>query len=770
MTRPLLVLCIGFMLGAYVMTYSRLELPLIGLVLISLWTAYIKYFHKTMNDWIRYLLLICSGCLIGVLWVMSNQSNLVNKMDIIHNHASDGMVGIVTPVIHDPVNGYYSVDLEKVDNLDLNASLMVVTDRYLLPGDRIGFKGQAYEFEPARNPGGFDAKRYYGSKKVLLKIETDEIILHGHESSLLSYFFKIREGHYKGLMSLLGDKDGNTIARMLLGKGDLEVNLKNDLKVAGVLHMMAISGMHIGIICGFVFLLLGSLIKSRSGASLLTLVIVGLYLVYTGMQPSTIRAFFMISMYLIKDLFNKRYDAFTSVFFSMTLMTLYNTGILLDVGFTLSYGAVISLFGLSPFLKKGILSRWLVLPPLAAVSIGMMPLTAFYYYHVSIYSLLANLLIMPLCALLIILGGLALLLSLFSTGLATFLYGSIFFILRYMDGVVSYIADMPSAYWLTGRPDISWFIAFGLALSLLIWHKNIKTFLLRLTIFLMIVVIPIGWKDPLEITMLDVGNGDAMVIERNDYVILVDGGGWSIKNAEIGNFSNTGAKVISPFLDHQGIGSLDLVIVTHGDYDHISGVLEILELIPVEALIIPKEANNLSSPLMQKLIKLAQEKQIVVYEAVFGDKFQMADLTINILNPMEGKTYENTNEGSLVFKLTVQDFSMIFTGDIGATTELRILDEINLGEVDALKVGHHGSKYSTSMPWLKDLRPKLSLISVSERNRYQHPSHEVLKRLEDQGVRTWLTKESGAITLIVKGNEIEVGEYRTKTYTDFRKK
>lgn len=252
------------------------------------------------------------------------------------------------------------------------------------------------------------------------------------------------------------------------------------------------------------------------------------------------------------------------------------------------------------------------------------------------------------------------------------------------------------------------------------------------------------------LTCLDVGQGDGSVIETPEGAHFLIDGGSSDK-------SGVGQYQILPFLKNQGISYLDGIFVSHTDGDHISGVKELLGfmgngLTSVRAgkLILPDwEEKNEAWKELEKLAEDAGMDVIAVHE---GEQFRSGSIRISVLSPAQGAKGADVNEEGMVLMVECGEFQGLFMGDVGETTEKRLIEEGKVGDVEFLKVGHHGSKNGSCEVFLETIMPEVGVISCGEGNRYGHPAEETLERLEKAGCRVWKTMECGGVRV-----EVEAG-------------
>lgn len=272
------------------------------------------------------------------------------------------------------------------------------------------------------------------------------------------------------------------------------------------------------------------------------------------------------------------------------------------------------------------------------------------------------------------------------------------------------------------------------------------------------------------VTFIDVGQGDAILIRLpyDKEVYLIDTGGtipikkehWQQKKHEF----SIGDDVLIPFLQKQGIRTIDKLIVTHGDVDHMGAAKEVVSALDVKEIIFGKKRKD--SVLEAELKYLAQKKDMRINKVKEGDGWKVDEVEFRVLSPEGSETSDN--DSSIVLWAKIGEFTWLFTGDLEEKGEERIVKQYPNLRADILKVGHHGSKTSSTAPFLRLIQPKKAIISVGEHNRYGHPHDQVLKRLEEMQVEVWRTDREGAILYTFQGKN---GTFQSKlTYDETQKR
>ena len=235
-----------------------------------------------------------------------------------------------------------------------------------------------------------------------------------------------------------------------------------------------------------------------------------------------------------------------------------------------------------------------------------------------------------------------------------------------------------------------------------------------------------------------------------------------VNGKDLSNKKNIARYQILPFLKNRGIGVIDAILISHTDNDHTSGVLELFDYmrthltsVKVKNLILPEWTQP--DDAYQQLVDKAQAAGVNVQKGRKGEQIVLGKASLRFLSPDRGTAGTDANEDGMVVELTYGGFEGLFTGDIGTETEKKLLPELE--DVDFLKVGHHGSRYSTCQEFLDVVRPELAVVSCSATNTYGHPSGETIERLEDSGAKIWYTMKEGAVTAETDGKEVWVDTF-----------
>lgn len=639
-------------------------------------------------------------------------------------------------------------------------------------GSIVMMKGKFYALSHATNPGAFDAADHYrvmGQQGRLMKAECLA------QSSDFSVF---REGLYqcRSYLSLLlhaccSEREADIMAALLLGeKGTLDEEIKSLYQKNGIIHILAISGLHLSLL-GMGIYKIGKCLRLPKMVNItLSIALLYCYGSMVGMGVSIVRALIMFGMKLSAELFKRTYDMLTAMMTAALLILVQQPLYLTHSGFLFSFGAICAI-GLLPMVSDCFPKRHKSVKAFLTglwVAVFTLPVHLCFYYVFPPYSIILNLLVIP-CMGAVLLSGIAAM----AGGAVSLLLGHIAAlpgtaILSFFEKCCDFCGKLPGQQWIAGCPA-RWQTAVFLGLIALAVFCAVKKQKLQFAAALALAVLLLTLRLPegLEITILDVGQGDCIYLsESGKRHYLIDGG--SSDQSDVDEYQ------MVPFLKYRGVSNLDAVFVTHPDSDHVNGIRGMLEDyeendIQIAVLILPDVAYESRNESYHALQSLAEEKGIQVRFVHEGQRIESGDLTFTCMHPEEGYVCGDANIYSTVLALTYGDFSALFTGDLEGEGESLVTERLAHMQTGAkrslperftlLKVAHHGSKNSTSEAFLERTDPRIALISAGRDNSYGHPHRETMERLAEQGCRVYQTPESGAVTIRVRGDKVYVEEY-----------
>lgn len=635
-------------------------------------------------------------------------------------------------------------------------------------GDEILAHVSLKQFEAARNPGNFDARQYYETMNIVCYGWCDSVtVLSRSENPVLKGIFYVKR-RLKAVYEQIGtDDDKGVYQSLILGdKSALDATVKELYRVNGIAHILAISGLHISILGMGLYRILRRIYIPFSISFLVSGFVMVSYAVMTGNSVSTTRALIMFLVCTFADVLGKTYDSISALALAAVILLISYPKMLWNTGFLLSFLAVVGVVAVKPAIadvfgnpKRKFLDGFFVS---FSVTVTTLPVLLCAYYETAVYAVFLNLFIIPLMTLLMISVVFAGIAGLFSLTAAAFFVGAGHYILCFYRLLCEWFQKLPGAVCVLGKPEPVLIVLYYLVLLGFVLvmcgrtEDRLPLAKFRVAVLGVVLVVCAGcmrihFQPAFFVRMLDVGQGDTIHICAGGGHILIDGGSSDIKNV--------GAYRILPYLKSQGVRRLRYMVLTHADYDHYAGLLEVLEdkSIAVDCLLLPDIETKSES--YRKVERAASRAGVPIQYVHAGMRFSCGRAAFTVLYPEEGMTYSDENDYSMVLGLSYKTFRAIFTGDIGAQKEERMVEAGVLYDVDLLKIAHHGSKYSTCGAFLKTVTPELAFISCGKGNSYGHPHDELLVRLAENRVHIWQTPLCGAVTATVEDGAIKVASY-----------
>ncbi len=724
----------------------------------------------------------------------------------------------------------FRLRVEQVAEHSVSGSIRLTVAGLYSPqeGDRIGFTAKLYPVRTHRNPGGFDVRRYLRFSGIdgTAFVRSEAIFLLERRPAV---FFRQLRSQRIALAESIDGTDGSDAAHQILKAVLIGIRSgisseTNDLFAAtGLSHLLAISGLHVGIVAAcafFLFYRLAAFFKplllrawGKKAAALLTLVPVFGYGLLAGMSPSTQRAVLMATIVLLGLLVERDHEPFNTLALAAWGILIVHPPALFSISFQLSFASVLAILAgttlLLPHLPKPLGWRERLLLPIfvsACATIGTLPLVMFYFQRVSIVGLAANAVVVPMMSLLVIpiglMGGAVHLLHLPG---ASLFFGVACHLLDVVLQLVRWLAAIPWASIVTIRPTVFELVWFGALLGLSFRTLRLRAFSRRSkhcadrgdfqkgafsfpsvetnppgakpqNLFLRwawVVVIVVGIADvgfwlnerflhtDLRVTVLDVGQGLSLLVEEpGGRVMLIDGGGLPDSTA-----FDTGRNIVAPALCARKILSIDRVVLTHPDSDHLNGLLYVLSHFSVGEL----WTNGRSSPdpAYERFRDIVHRKSIPLVEGdtvptvVNESGITMVRLHPDpaFLPPQPPRKSPDTNNFSLVLSLRMGEIGFLFPADIEKPAESWLVAHAagRLGST-VLVAPHHGSKTSNSQAFIDAVRPDIVVFSAGTNRYIPHP--DVLERYRLAGCRMVSTADCGAVMMRTDGRRLELQFYQ----------
>ena len=616
---------------------------------------------------------------------------------------------------------------------------LVLSPKGVVGAGRVTLRGDVVAASHKRNPGGFDYAAFLARRGVGAQVYVDEVT--SFEPAAPSFKGRLQRGVVAGL----SPTQAALQEAMTLGIRDNLRDLRDVFAAAGLAHVLALSGLHIGVLIAALGFLLRPLGVLRYP---LMIVFVVAFAALVGATPSVLRATTMaVAVLLSLWLGSGRLEPWPALSLAALLALLWNPSQLFDLSFQLSYLAVIGILVFAlPTLRLLHASRLPWWHPKAwllgslVVSLGaqapLLPLLAHTFGTVPLFGPAINIVALPLATVLVPLGFLAGVLGTVSLSLAAFLNHLTAPLASALIWAANESATWPSLEWGEIAPvGFAYYGVGALALALVslgrlrLW----RGLLVVAAAFTASMLTPAPYGDS-ELVYLDVGQGDSTLIRLPHRTeILVDGGGTPFSDFDVGE--NT----VVPALRALGVDELELVIASHADTDHIEGLASVLRDVPVGELVIGYPSAD--SAAFAALLEIATARGVPVTEVRRGEVLELGAARLDILNPPL-QPFEASNDNSVAFVLHALGTKALFLGDVPSTVE----NVLAVPDVDILMVAHHGSRFSTSDALLTAAKPEQAVLSYG-RNNYGHPNPDVLTRLQNHGVAVFETHRAGAVRL-----------------------
>ncbi|MGH2568302.1 MAG: DNA internalization-related competence protein ComEC/Rec2, partial [Bacteroidota bacterium] len=632
-------------------------------------------------------------------------------------------------------------------------------------GTAVRVVGVLEEYPRPRNPGDFDYGRYLELNDVhgVVAVRDSSQLVVMNLSGEAS-FHSVLSGVRNSLLSLVERMHNDRTSAFLRGilladRSKIAADVKQAFVDTGTIHVLAVSGLHVGIVAVVFYGFFGLLRLSRRAVVYATMLGLLGYMLLTGSPPSVVRATIMALVLLSGNLFERKIDVYQSLGVAAILLLLWDTNNLFNVGFQLSFSAVFSIVYLYPIFVK-ILHRIperfeevkLLNPVLKlfavslAAQLGTLPFTAFYFDRISVVALLANLVVVPIIGFNVMLGFATLAFAPLSLWVAKCYAVFNEWLVSFLLGFVKAAASVPVAYYDASHFEATFPALYYVGLLGLVNLDNKKVFKFAMIAGLLLLNFVVyskvvgEEKGSLCVTFVDVGQGDAILLEfPNGKNALIDAGPTSLSY-------DAGERIVAPLLKFKTIEKLDALIMSHPHSDHIGGVPFLLERFKVGRVIEP--ALKGESALYRRIHDVAQQRGVAVLQCSAGDTIHVDDQArLYVLHPyLPRDSSTNLNNVSLVVKLVYGSSELLLTGDAELEVERKLIGRYHpILSSDLLKVGHHGSNTSSSNEFVRTVQPSVAIISVGKENKFSHPSPDVIERFRQHGVNIHRTDKAGAV-------------------------
>lgn len=767
MKRPMLYWAVMLLLGEVISRILPEALSIIVCVLLCILIYGLKNAYFNDNRTLLYV-----GVIFYSLGFICNL-NYEKKLSLCEYQENDeiSFSGIVIDS-YKKYDGRYRVRTNFVDGVRLHTYVIIETQEDLMLGYRIEGKGEYEPFTNATNYGEFDRKSFELSRGNMLFLKKVHISASKRTILIIIDYLRRVNDHICELFDKWLPEDKASIAKaMVMGdKTDIDNDIRQLYQRSGIAHIIAISGLHIAMFGGTIYHLLRKLSGSFSFAAILGITFIITYGILTGLSGATVRAMIMLILAIIAEVIGRKYDGITAITTALILMLVWNPNSLYQVGFLLSFGAVLGISVILPvikevvperFFKKAVMGK-LINGLLLSISVQLatLPVILYYFYEAPVYGIILNIIVVPLMSILLLFLVMLVIGGYFSSilaGISTFIVS---LILDTYEMLCKLTDCLPFHIFHAGRPNVLLVLIYYQAVALLLFalhnrKRNVAVFSGIMMIALFAIVDHGG---EVMVNIFDVGQGDGIYIRTQaNENILIDGGSSTKKNV--------GEYIIKNGLKYYGCDQIDYMIITHSDSDHFSGAMELLNdgSVSVENLVLPRILSPDDEYI--SLEAAAGDKGCKIYYISCGDELSVDGVTFHCLNPGKILTTDK-NQNSIVLWMQYDRFDMLLTADIDNTIEEKVVkDQFFCAQlkrnnrIEVLKVAHHGSATSSSADFINKVGAPVSVISVGKKNRYGHPSMDVVDRLRASGSSIYMTKDDGAITIRTDGKSYRIDTF-----------
>lgn len=616
----------------------------------------------------------------------------------------------ITIYFDDIIGKYYIDNDDEIKNFKSN---------YLF-GDKVYIEGEISVPNNNTIPNNFNYKDYLYHKYIYYIVKIDKIKMISKNDNI---FLNIKNSIYKRIDTI---KYNDYLYAFILGKSYyIDSEVLNNYKINGITHLFALSGLHVSMFSSIILFILKKIKLNEKLSYLITSLFLIFFAFIASFTPSIVRSVLFFILSSINNVYYLYIKPKYLLYIVFSILIFINPFYIYDTGFILSFciSFFILLFNEKNKINNNLLSI-LVISILSTLS--SLPIIINMSYEVNILGFINNLFFIPYVTYIVF----PLLIIVVFISKLSFILNFLIIIMEYISKVSSNILNIKLIF-----PKMSLFliIIYYVLLILIVKKINLKKIFI---IYLSFLYFRCDFDKNNYVYFIDVGQGDsALIVTKNNKSILIDTGG------KVGsNYSLMKSNVI-PFFKSIGIRKLDYLFITHGDYDHAGYGIDLVNNFNVKN----RFTNNGKYNSLEKKLNVKS----------FNNSYIKID-NVEIYS-LNSKLYNNENSDSLVLLVIIDNYKLLFMGDASINTEKDIIDNYDIGDVFILKVGHHGSKTSSSEEFINSVNPKYSIISVGKNNKFGHPNKEVLDNLSSSKI--YRTDIDGSIMFKIKKNKLRIETY-----------
>jgi len=654
-----------------------------------------------------------------ILFIALLRTNLQCKS----KYSIDNNEFIGTIIEYDYKDTYISFTIKSKEKIKCNYYLKDNEIIKLNYGDKIYLKGTLNTPNKNSIPNTFNYQKYLNNNNIFYILNVDKIYKIKTNNN---FFYKIKNNIQKRIDNI--DNTGYLNTFILGNKNYIDDNIYDTYKLNGILHIFSISGMHISILASIILYIL-NIFKSSNKNIIIVIIFLSFYLVLTNYQASIVRSIVFYIILKIFKLLKIKIKTSDALLLSIAIILLIYPKFIYNIGFL--YSSIISytLVICSNYFNKGYIVNTFLISFISFII--SLPITVNINYSVNLFSIIINLIFVPIISFI-----------LYPLSILTFIFPIFYNFFKIFINIIEYFSINLSninIFNITIPKLNVVIITIYYSIIYLCLNKNIKYIFLLVILILVIKNINV-LDNNIYTYFIDVGQGDMTLIKYKNETTIIDTG--NVPNNINYNYMDN----VLLYIKSIGIININTLIITHGDMDHIGNAKYLVNNFKVEKVIFNcGEFNELE----QELIKVLDKKKIQYYSCI-----KELNLDGNKLYFLNNKDYDNENDNSSVIYTELNSHKFLFMGDAGVEVEEDLIEKYNLQDIDVLKVGHHGSKTSSSKEFINEINLKYSVISVGKYNRYGHPNKEVLDNLNKSKI--YRTDQDGSIMFKIKNNKLKI--------------
>lgn len=790
---PALNFFIPLVLGIFASNLFDVQL-IFGLILTVIFCVFSFFLKKNSN-----LLILISIFTLGVSLGISTKTSFPKNhiKNFVETNQKISLKGIVSNQVQTYSKGK-KLEVETFE-LILKEKPIKVTGKILIYlkgfektpsyGDSIQFFSKVHAPRNARNPGEFDFQKFLAQKGIYciayLNSQNQLKILGSSEGNFLwaKIIFPMREGIHNVFQKLHTKESAGFLSGIILGdKSEISPETREDFANSGIIHLLAVSGLHVGFIA-LIILTLGSVFRFPLGGRILFLFVSLLfYSLLTDLRPSVIRASLMLFIFFFGTYLQRRSNGINSVSAAGVLILIFSPSQAFDLGFQLSFAAVFGIFIFEPIIWQRVKMKFQILQNEEKViskaltffiRLGLVSVTAqlgtlipvlIYFGKIPVGGVFTNFFAIPLAGLIVGTGVFTLLISPIEFLANIYANANEFFITS-LFRIAEFFANLDFLVLHLKNPNKFELLLAGLLLFLVfcLFKLGTKKRFFALSTYILLfgsyLVLKQFQEPKLRVTFIDIGQGDASLIQ------FPNGENWLYDGGVAGFNFDSGEKIILPLLEFYRIDTLNTILVSHPDADHLGGIVKVLEDFPVKKVF--DSGQSSSSKLYLKYEAILKQKNIPRKRPKIGELIEIGEIKGIFIHPNfefvseSGESLSGKNNGSLSLQLIFGESEILFLGDCEQKAEIAIAEKFGKHlESDLIKVGHHGSATSSSLKFLNYVKPKFAVIQVGKFNKYNHPSDLVLTRYELLGAEIFRNDLEGAVIFETDGKNFQKINWR----------